>query len=131
MEKDDPLAINFDYPRPKPLFEFVGRLDTPSGANNDNHRKILKNSHNRTLPDHQHHDHHGHHGHHPVIHHDEEEDLHLDNTVDLKNSKTKHSDFFFKLHELKERIDVYNKIFRDKVPRFLRTETSKVNSYLA
>ena len=29
MDKDDPMLINYDYPKPKPLFEYVGRLDTP------------------------------------------------------------------------------------------------------
>ena len=44
----------------------------------------------------------------------------------MRVNKAKHSDFFFKLHELKERIDVYNQVFRSKVPRYLRGDTLKV-----
>jgi hypothetical protein len=59
--------------------------------------------------------------------------LHLDenltNAVELRQNKSKHSDFFFKLHELKERIQVYNEVFRSKVPRYLRGDTLKVGIY--
>ena len=51
------------------------------------------------------------------------EDDNVNQAIELRNQKQKHSDFFFKLHELKERIEVYNEIFRSKVPKFLHQET--------
>ena len=37
--------------------------------------------------------------------------------------KQKHTDFFYKLDELKDRIDVYNELFRSNVPKFMRKKT--------
>jgi len=34
--------------------------------------------------------------------------------------KQKHSDFYFKLNNLKDRIEVYKEIFQTRVPRYLR-----------
>ncbi len=51
------------------------------------------------------------------------EDENVNMAIELRNQKQKHSDFFFRLHELKERIEVYNEIFRSKVPKFLHQES--------
>jgi hypothetical protein len=34
--------------------------------------------------------------------------------------RQKHTDFFYKLDELKDRIEVYNDMFRSNVPSFMR-----------
>ena len=46
--------------------------------------------------------------------------------IDLRHHKQKHTDFFYKLDELKDRIDVYNELFRSNVPKFMRKKTLKV-----
>ena len=43
--------------------------------------------------------------------------------IELRQQRQKHTDFFYKLHELKERLEVYNEVFRSKIPRFLKSET--------
>ena len=40
--------------------------------------------------------------------------------IDLRMHKQKHTDFFYKLDELKDRIDVYNEMFRSNVPRYMK-----------
>ena len=54
------------------------------------------------------------------------DDDNVNNAVELRENRQRHSDFFFKLHELKERIDVYNAVYRSKIPRYLRGDTIKV-----
>ena len=43
--------------------------------------------------------------------------------IELRYQKQKHTDFFFKLAELKERIEVYNEVFRSKVPKYIKALT--------
>ena len=43
--------------------------------------------------------------------------------IELRYQRQKHSDFFFKLAELKERIEVYNEVFRSKVPKYIKALT--------
>ncbi len=40
--------------------------------------------------------------------------------IDKRYGKQKYSDFFYKLDELKDRIEVYNDMFRTNVPSFMR-----------
>ena len=54
---------------------------------------------------------------------DKFDDENINSAVELRLGRSKHSDFFFKLHELKERIDVYNEVFRSKKPKYLRRQT--------
>jgi len=42
--------------------------------------------------------------------------------MELRFQRQKHTDFFFKLHELKERIEVFNTIFGSKKPKFINLE---------
>ena len=44
----------------------------------------------------------------------------MEHAIDLRMKKQKHSDFYFKLHNLKDRIEVYKEIFQTRVPRYLR-----------
>jgi hypothetical protein len=44
----------------------------------------------------------------------------------MRLHKQKHTDFFYKLDELKDRIDVYNELFRSAVPKYLKKKTIKV-----
>lgn len=44
----------------------------------------------------------------------------LHHAVELRMGKQKHTDFYFKLHELKERIEVYNEIFLTRVPKYMK-----------
>lgn len=44
----------------------------------------------------------------------------LHHAVQLRMGKQKHTDFYFKLHELKERIEVYNEIFLSRVPKYMK-----------
>jgi hypothetical protein len=46
----------------------------------------------------------------------------------MRLSKQKQTDFYFKLQELKERIEVYNEIFLTKVPKYLRKKTKRSNA---
>ena len=48
-------------------------------------------------------------------------DENLMNAIELRMHKQKHSDFFFKLNELNERIEVYNQIFNSRVPKFMKS----------
>ena len=43
----------------------------------------------------------------------------VNQAIQYRMAKTKHTDFFFKLHELKERIEVFNEVFGTKRPRYL------------
>ncbi|CDW82696.1 UNKNOWN [Stylonychia lemnae] len=54
-----------------------------------------------------------------IVHDDEN----VQAAIELRNQKQKHTDFFFKLAELKERIEVYNEVFRSKKPRYLHNES--------
>ena len=51
-------------------------------------------------------------------------DTHYDenvlNAIDKRHGKQKYSDFFYKLDELKDRIEVYNDMFKSNVPSFMR-----------
>ena len=47
----------------------------------------------------------------PILKHVDEN---INNAIELRVNKQKHSDFFFKLHDLKEKIVVYNEVFRSK-----------------
>ena len=47
--------------------------------------------------------------------------------IDMRMHKQKHTDFFYKLDELKDRIDVYNELFRSNIPKYLKKKTIKVN----
>jgi hypothetical protein len=40
-------------------------------------------------------------------------------------ARSKHTDFFFKLHELKERIEVYNEVFNTKKPKYIKAVSIK------
>lgn len=42
------------------------------------------------------------------------------NAIEKRQGKQKHTDFFYKLDELKDRIEVYNDMFRSNVPSFMR-----------
>lgn len=42
------------------------------------------------------------------------------NAIDKRQQKQMHTDFFYKLDELKDRIEVYNDMFRSNVPSFMR-----------
>ena len=53
-------------------------------------------------------------------------DDNINQAIELRLNRQRHTDFFFKLHELKERIEVYNQVYRSKVPRYLRGDTLKV-----
>ncbi len=59
------------------------------------------------------------------------------NAIEIRESKKKHSDYFFKLVDLKEKIEVYNYIFKSSQPKFLfppkvktpqRSQTPKKNN---
>ena len=54
----------------------------------------------------------------------------MEHAVDIRIHKQRHTDFFFKLHELKERIEVYNEIFRSRVPRYLQKNAKVINDEL-
>ncbi len=56
------------------------------------------------------------------------DDENVNQAIELRTHKQKHSDFFFKLHELKERIAVFNEVFRSKQPRYIRGDTINVSS---
>src|SRR5688572_22752395 len=62
---------------------------------------------------------------------DVEEKNMLDNedvnqAIQYRLAKNKHTDFFFKLHDLKERIEVFNQVFGTKRPKFMHnTELKK------
>ena len=47
-------------------------------------------------------------------------DENIEHAIDLRLKKQKHSDFYFKLNNLKDRIEVYKEIFQTRVPRYLR-----------
>ena len=42
------------------------------------------------------------------------------NAINKRQGKQKYSDFFYKLDELKDRIEVYNDMFKTNVPSFMR-----------
>lgn len=44
----------------------------------------------------------------------------LMNAIDIRMHKQKHTDFFYKLDELKDRIEVYNELFNSNIPKYLR-----------
>ena len=46
--------------------------------------------------------------------------------IEKRQYKQKYSDFFYKLDELKDRIEVYNDMFKSNVPSFMR-KSRKVN----
>jgi hypothetical protein len=48
------------------------------------------------------------------------------NAIDIRLHKQKHTDFFYKLDELKDRIEVYNELFRTNVPKFMKKKTLTV-----
>ncbi len=48
------------------------------------------------------------------------------NAIDLRMHKQKHSEFFYKLDELKDRIEVYNDLFKSNVPSFMKKPSAKV-----
>ena len=50
------------------------------------------------------------------------------NAIDLRLHRQKHTEFFYKLDELKDRIEVYNDLFKSNVPRFMKKPTVKVSS---
>eukprot|EP00347_Sterkiella_histriomuscorum_P004637 403359696 len=54
------------------------------------------------------------------------DDENVQQAIDLRNQKQKHTDFFFKLAELKERIEVYNEVFRSKKPKFLHNDAKSM-----
>jgi hypothetical protein len=45
--------------------------------------------------------------------------------IEKRQMRQKHSDFFYKLDELKDRIEVYNDMFRSNVPSFMRKAQKK------
>ncbi len=47
--------------------------------------------------------------------------------IDLRSHRQKHTEFFYKLDELKDRIDVYNELFRSNVPKFLKKKSLRVS----
>lgn len=51
----------------------------------------------------------------------------LHHAVELRMTKQKHTDFYFKLHELKERIEVYNEIFLSRVPKYMKKSTKVIH----
>ena len=51
------------------------------------------------------------------------------NAIKKRQGKQKYSDFFYKLDELKDRIEVYNDMFKSNVPSFMRKSLKrKVNN---
>lgn len=60
------------------------------------------------------------------IHRHDISDENVIHAIDLRQHKQKHTDFFYKLDELKDRIDVYNELFRSNVPKFMKKKTFKV-----
>ena len=51
------------------------------------------------------------------------EDDNVNNAIKFRQDKQKHTDFFFKLQELNERIDVFHQVFSSKQPKFLHKPT--------
>ncbi len=45
----------------------------------------------------------------------------------MKTNKQKHTEFFYKLDELKDRIEVYNELFRSNVPKFMKKKSLRVS----
>jgi hypothetical protein len=41
----------------------------------------------------------------------------------MRTNKQKHTEFFYKLDELKDRIEVYNELFRSNVPKFMKKKS--------
>jgi len=50
------------------------------------------------------------------------DDENINAAIEFRTQKSKHTDFFFKLHDLKERIEVFNKIFGSKQPKYMHLE---------
>lgn len=42
------------------------------------------------------------------------------NAIDLSNSKSTHSRFYYKLQDLNDKLKVYNKLFSQKVPNYMQ-----------
>jgi hypothetical protein len=47
------------------------------------------------------------------------EDENVLNAIELRNQKQKHTDYYFKLLQLRDKIDVYNFIFKSNKPKYL------------
>ena len=45
----------------------------------------------------------------------------------MRTNKQKHTEFFYKLDELKDRIEVYNELFRSNVPKFMKKKSLRVS----
>lgn len=50
-------------------------------------------------------------------------DDNIRNAIHIRLSKKKHTDFYFKLCLLTERIQAYKQIFRPRTPRFIKRKT--------
>ena len=50
------------------------------------------------------------------------DDENVNQAIEFRTNRQKHTDFFFKLHDLKERIEVFNTIFTSKQPKFMHYE---------
>ena len=49
------------------------------------------------------------------------------NAIDSRTHKQKHTEFFYKLDELKDRIEVYNELFNSNVPKFMKKKSLRVS----
>ncbi len=49
-------------------------------------------------------------------------DENINQAIELRQDRQKHTDFYFQLHDLKERIEVYNKIFGTRTPKYMHFE---------
>ena len=49
------------------------------------------------------------------------------NAIEMRTNKQKHTEFFYKLDELKDRIEVYNELFRSNVPKFMKKKSLRVS----
>lgn len=52
-------------------------------------------------------------------------DKNVQEALDLRCNKQKHTDFYFKLQELKSRIEIFNLVFSSKQPRYIEILNQK------
>ena len=50
------------------------------------------------------------------------DDDNINAAIEFRTGKQRHTDFFFKLHDLNEKIEVFNTIFASRQPKFISAE---------
>jgi hypothetical protein len=50
-------------------------------------------------------------------------DDNIKNAIQIWTKKQKHTEFYYRLHVLKERIDIYNEIFMSRIPKYMKRNT--------